>query len=245
MLSRLSGALAILTLLLASNPMFAGRLARSLESQYPQMVVDKISEHDVIVVLGGGLRLPLAPAQHVQLGHASDRYWHATRLYRAGKAQRVIISGGNVYSQAGIDAEAIYAKALLQEWGVPDEAILLETQSRTTEQNQRYLVELIAEQEIRSILLVTSALHMPRAYTLFEQLPVIVTPASADVLVRERAAPKIFKWLPSASAFELSTVALHEYYGMAFARILSELKVLKFSFWCPSCTTQAINSSPS
>lgn len=243
-LSRLCAASAWLVMLLASNPMVASRLAHSLESQHSQTQIDSIQEHDILVVLGGGLRLPLPPAKHVQLGPASDRYWYATQLYRAGKAQRIIITGGNVYPQKEFATEAEYAKQLLQQWGVPEEAILVETESRTTAQNQQNLVALIEEQEIKSVLLVTSALHMPRAMKLFAQLPLRVSPASADVLVREQNIPAVFNWLPSANALRLSTVSLHEYYGAWFIQVIRESKVLNVNFWCPACTTQAINSSP-
>ena len=244
LISRLCALSAFLTLLLASNPMIANRLASSLESNYMQTEIEDVKEYDVIVVLGGGLRLPLPPAKHVQLGHASDRYWYATRLYRAGKAQRIIIAGGNVYPQGGFASEAEFAKQLLVEWGVPEEVIVIETESRTTAQNQENLESLIVEQEIESVLLVTSALHMPRSMRLFSQMPVNLTPAAADVLVRKKNVPKILKWLPSANALRLTTVSLHEYYGMWFIQILRELNALKLSFWCPSCTTHAINSVP-
>lgn len=71
-------------LIIASNPMAARWLVQSLEKQYPQQAFSEINNHDAILVLGGGLRLPIAPAPNTQLGAGSDRYWHAARLYRAG-----------------------------------------------------------------------------------------------------------------------------------------------------------------
>ncbi|GHA03438.1 hypothetical protein GCM10008090_10650 [Arenicella chitinivorans] len=211
--------LSVLVLLLSSNPMVARWLAGKLESQYPQQPLQLIANHDAILVLGGGIRIPTAPAMHPQLGVSSDRLWYAAQLYRAGKAPRVFLLGGNVYPQPGLQPEAFYARDLLVQWGVPVDAIVLETQSRTTEQNRDGLRPLIQQYELKSALLVTSALHMPRAKVLFDDLPLRLTPASADVLVREVAYPTLFEWLPSASALLLSTKALHEYYGGWFARI--------------------------
>jgi len=241
-LSRLCASIAILVLLLSTNPLFANYLVRSLEKRYPQTAIENIGVHDIIVVLGGGLRLPQPPARHVQLTKGSDRYWYATQLYRAGKAQRIVISGGNLVDQNGLESESVYAKKLLIEWGVPEEAVLVESLSRTTKQNRDEIMALIAEQEISSALLVTSAWHMPRAYNLFKELPLASTPASADVLVRQSTVPKIFNWLPSADALTLSTLAAHEYYGMWFNFIVEESKVLDFNFWCSSCSTQRKNS---
>lgn len=211
--------IALLILLLASNSKVASWLAGSLESQYPQNPIVDIAKHDVIVVLGGGVRIPLPPAQHVQLGSGSDRYWYATQLYRAAKGQRVVLVGGNVYQQAGFASEAYYARELLQQWGVPREAIIIEGESRTTEQNMQNLKALLEQQDINSVLLVTSALHMPRSIELFKQLNIPVTPASADVLVRQQYSPGVFSWIPSANALALSHVSLHEYYGRWFNRL--------------------------
>lgn len=214
--------LATAILVLASNPVVARWLAFQLESQYPQQRIEDIAVHDAIIVLGGGLRLPQRPARHTQIGSGSDRYWYAARLYRAGKASLIVLAGGNVYVQPGFKGEAYYASELLQEWGVPRAAILIESKSRTTAQNQRNIASFVVRNGIKSALLVTSALHMPRAHKTFTQLPVPLTPASADVLIRQSHGPAVFKWIPSASALHLSTVALHEIYGSWF----NELKAL-------------------
>jgi len=218
-LSRLCAVSFIAVFLLASNPMLANRLVASLERQYPQQALVDISTRDAIIVLGGGLRIPTAPAQHTQIGNGSDRYWYAARLFGAGKAKQIILSGGNVYQQRGVNGEAHYASELLQEWGVPPSAIVIESQSRTTQQNLEGVADLIKDENIKSALLVTSAIHMPRAYELFQRLPIQLVPASADILVREVSFPPIFNWIPSANALQLTTVALHEYYGRWFNRV--------------------------
>jgi len=229
-LAKLCAILFILILAVGSNPKFAGWLASSLENQYPQRAIHNIKKHDAIIVLGGGLRLPTSPALHSQLGRGSDRYWYATRLYRSGRADKIIIAGGNVYAQPGLDSEADYASQLLQEWGVPRSVISTETASRTTQQNLDNVRALLDAQDVESALLVTSALHMPRAYALFRRLPIPVTPASADVLVREVRRPAVFEWLPSASAMQLTTLSMHEYYGRWFNQLSKQWKVFSSSF---------------
>ena len=213
------GLLAAIVVVISSNPLFAERLASSLEDQYPQQELSAIIKHDAILVLGGGLRLPLPPARHTQIGSASDRYWYAVRLFKAGKADKIILTGGNVFDQPGFQGESFYAAELLQEWGVPKDAIVIETQSRTTEENQRLTADYLRTRNIQSVLLVTSALHMPRAYRVFRKLPAAITPATADVLIRSQFRPAVFDWIPSVSAMHLSTVALHEYYGMWFEQV--------------------------
>ena len=214
--SKVFAFLAVLIVFASSNPIVATSLVSSLERQYPQLTMELIPKHDAIIVLGGGLRLPSAPAKQVQIGHGSDRYWYAAQLFHAGKAAKIVLSGGNVYPQQGLQSEAYYAAELLQQWGVPASAIQIERDSRTTAENHANTANLIDTNEIQSALLVTSAIHMPRAYKLFSRLAIPLTPASADVLIRQQYSPAVFNYLPSASALNLSTVALHEYYGMWF-----------------------------
>lgn len=220
----LCGVLAVLLLVVASNPLVAAWLAGALEQRYPQKELSEISRHDAIIVLGGGLRIPLPPAQHTQISSGSDRLWYAVRLYRSGLADKIILSGGNVYAQPGLASEAEYAAQLLQEWGVPQQAILPETGSRTTRQNQENTMLFLTENNIKSVLLVTSALHMPRAYALFKNTDIVITPASADVLVRSQNSPRLLSWIPSASALYLTTIALHEHYGYAIDRLRDRIE---------------------
>ena len=158
------------------------RQAYGLESQYKQVTIESLSQHDAIIVLGGGLRIPLRPAKYLQLSNGSDRYWYAAQLFHAGKAKKILLSGGNLYPQDGVFGEAFYASQLLQQWGVPENAIGFEHLSRTTSQNYQRVSELAETEQIQSAILLTSAIHMPRAYAMFSKLPIALTPASADVL---------------------------------------------------------------
>ena len=88
---------AFLFLLLASNPLFSIWLAGKLERIHPQAPISSLQKHDAIVVLGGGLAIPQAPALTTQLVSGSDRYWHAAQIFKAGKADYLLIAGGNVF----------------------------------------------------------------------------------------------------------------------------------------------------
>lgn len=216
--------LCIIIFLSFSNPWLAERLAAGLEDQYPQKDIRQIAPKDALIVLGGGLRIPTAPAKQLQIGPGSDRLWYAAQLYKAGKANKIFISGGNIYFQPGLQGEAYYARQLLLAWGVPQSAIVSEAQSRTTAQNKDNIGVLLKRHKVSSALLVTSALHMPRAKTIFNDLNIALTPASADVLVRHARRPLWKSVVPSAQAFALSTNALHEYYGIAYYQLVNWVK---------------------
>src|SRR3546814_17890120 len=51
----------------------------------------------------------------------------------------------------------------LKEDGIPDSAMVLENRSFTTHENALYTTRKLKERHIDQLLLVTSALHMPRA----------------------------------------------------------------------------------
>lgn len=217
--AKVCACISILVLLISSNPMFARFLVGELESRYPQKAIDEIAAHQAIIVLGGGLRVPSEPGQSLQLGSGADRYWHAAQLYFAQKAPLIIIAGGNVYHRPDVQGEAFYVAELLGKWGVPASAIIAETDSRTTAENAVNVQKILDRQGIDRALLVTSAIHMPRAYSLFEALPSSITPAVADVQIQPRVAPPVFSYLPSASALKMTTLAMHEYYGQWFNQI--------------------------
>src|SRR5690606_30182135 len=74
---------------------------------------------------------------------------------------------------------------LLVALGVPEEAILPEDRSRNTYENALYVRELLAQADSNEIVLVTSALHMPRSVAIFERQGFSVTPAPVDYFVTE------------------------------------------------------------
>lgn len=218
-LARMSLMLAIVILMIFANPMVAGHLVYKLEKQFPPLTMDAVLPHDAIVVLGGGLRLPIEPSNRAQLGSAGDRYMYAFELFKANKASKLFLLGGNVYPQPSLLAEAEYAKQLLVSLGVPPEIIYVETSSRTTQENAENISQTLQLQGIDSALLVTSSLHMPRSFAWFSELDLVFTPAPADQLYRKAIVPSWRYWLPSSSALHLSTLAMHEYYGIWFSKL--------------------------
>ena len=215
-LGRLFVILAFALLAVSSFPPFARGVYRSLEARYPPVEVGKLPNADVIVVLGGALRLPVPPRTDFELTNASSRARYAATLFRAGKATRVLVSGGNVFEQsAGVQAEGQYLRRFLGELGVPSEAILLENESRNTRENALETKRMLERNALKSVLLVTSAAHMPRALGSFRAAGIQATPAPTDYRVDERNEPAVLGFLPSTEALDITTDALREYLGHA------------------------------
>jgi len=149
---------------------------------------------------------------------------YAAKLFAEGKAPRILLSGGEIaWINDGSSTPAQDMANILVDIGVPESALILENESQNTYENALMAKEILSELEIDQILLVTSALHMPRAVALFEKQGFEVIPLPVDYSVTENEpidgnagswANRMLKIIPSASNIALTTSALKEYLGM-------------------------------
>lgn len=197
-----------------STPAFSDWLRATLEQRYPSTPLERLPAADAIVVLGGLVEAAAPPERlDPNLGAAADRIWHAARLYRAGKAPWVLASGGNLPWSGIEQPESSVMAELLQELGVPATAILQEPGSRTTRENRDRSLPILRANGIHRILLVTSALHMPRALALFRATDLEVIPAPTDFEVHTPNNAHPLRWLPDAQALADGSRAFKEYLG--------------------------------
>jgi len=98
---------------------------------------------DVLVVLGGGAR---------------DRAERAAELFKEHAAPRIIISG---YGDAAINRHWLVAA------GVPAKVIELEPKSKTTKENAQATTQLLRDQKVKRVIIVTSWYHSRRALACF------------------------------------------------------------------------------
>ncbi len=218
---------ALLILWLSSTTGLSNLLARSLEWRYKPP--EEIPAAPVAVVLGGGTEPALSPRSTVEINGAGDRVLYAAELYRQGIVQSLLLTGGEIsWQTGGSSSPAEDMASILTAIGVPPEALWLETKSLNTYENALYSSEMLEEKGIQSILLVTSALHMPRAVALFEAQGLEVTPLPVDYSVTEEVLVsgetsalmvKILDIIPSSSNLSLTTTALKEYFGMLVYRL--------------------------
>ena len=75
---------------------------------------------------------------------------------------------------------------LLVEWGVPSTAILIETKSLNTYQNAINVKPILESHNINNVLLVTSAIHMPRALATFQSVGINAIPSPTDYKTLDR-----------------------------------------------------------
>lgn len=199
-----------------STPMASGTLRGWVENRSGPREVAELPEVAVIVVLGGGVRGAHPPQRpNPDLVNSADRVWHAARLYHAGKGRKIILCGGVVKAGEGSEAEAM--RIFLGDLGVPVSAMVLESESTDTFTNARNTAAMLAEEGAEQILLVTSALHMPRARRIFQKAGVHVYPAPTDFEVIK--SPLSWRGLiPNAGTLNGSARAMKELVGWMLAR---------------------------
>jgi uncharacterized SAM-binding protein YcdF (DUF218 family) len=204
------GAVAVAWLWLWSTPIVSHSLRAAIESQHPPIAAHQQQTADAIVLLGGAVRVASHPQEQIDFNQAIDRVFHAARLYRAGKSPLIVPSGG--ITDPGQQIPEAQAMAdLLEELGVPKTALLLEATSINTRTNATEVAILLRERQAKRVLLVTSALHMPRARRLFEAQGLEVIPAATDHEARRRFTPR--DCLPSADALYGSARLIKEWVG--------------------------------
>jgi uncharacterized SAM-binding protein YcdF (DUF218 family) len=198
-----------------SMPIVAERAAWSLERDYPPVAATALPDADAIVLLGGFLDAAQPPfAPDPDLNSAADRAWFAARLWRLGKAPRLVCTGGLAPLSRSSAAECPAAARLLQDFGVPEHAIVVEGASRTTRENAVETAQLLPPGA--RVLLVTSARHMPRSVAVFEAAGLTVLPAPTDHAYRSGRPFAITAVLPSPGALATSTSVWHEWLGRAW-----------------------------
>jgi uncharacterized SAM-binding protein YcdF (DUF218 family) len=205
-------AAAFLLLWVCSTPIFASWALGTLERQYPAKAMAEIPEAEVAIVLGGAIAQPLPPRAVADLTGASDRVLHAARLYKAGKARRILVSAGNLPWLGSVKPEAELIRELLIEWGVPLSAIEIAGGSRNTFENALEIKEIWSRSGFKSALLVTSAAHMPRAMAVFRRAGLPVIACTTDVRAVELSS-SILHWLPNAADLAVTTEAMKEWIG--------------------------------
>lgn len=194
-------------------------LARPLEGRFPQPVLP--ASISGIVLLTGAEVVATSEASGLpQLGSHANRYVAALRLAHRYPAARIVITGEPLLQQdrTGLGSQTAIARAILESVGVDPARIVYEQQSRDTCDNARNTRRLIDPAGDEKWVLVTSAIHMPRAVACFRA-------AGWYDLIPAPDAYQVAPGLPGPAAFrvvdnlDLLDDAVHEWLGLAYYRL--------------------------
>jgi uncharacterized SAM-binding protein YcdF (DUF218 family) len=214
-----------LILVISGNGAVASAMMRSLEWRY--LPPPSLPQAEAIVVLGGAIKTQEPPRPWIDVTEQGDRVLHGAMLYLDQKAPLLILSGGRITwgdDQEGSEAEDMAQLALAL--GVPESDIVIEPDSLNTRQNAVNVQAILNERELQRVLLVTSALHMPRALAVFQKLGVDAIPAPTDFHVTMASSPgqdtlagTLLGLIPNAENIDNFTRSLKEYIGTAVYRL--------------------------
>ncbi len=199
---------ALALLLVFSTRAGALLLVAPLEMQTPPLTSIPPTAQAIVVL--SGARLSNAP----EYGHQDKpgfitlaRLQYAARLHRAGGLP-ILVTGGKPDGSAESEA-AVMARSLHDDFGVVTR--WQEQASDTTADNARLTAPILRNAGVQVVLLVTDAMHMPRAVRSFRQQGIDVIPAPTVFFSDERLT--LNDWLPGGEGLRRSNYALHEWIG--------------------------------
>jgi uncharacterized SAM-binding protein YcdF (DUF218 family) len=213
--------LSLAVIWLSSNVWIVNGLLQSLEwRNIPQSALPSA---DAIVLLGGATRSVAYPRINPDLREQGDRVTYTAQLYKQKKAPLIIISGGRAdWLDGGNPESTDISKMFQQDYDIPASAILEDPSSLNTYENAVNVQKIMAEHNIKKVLLVTSAFHMPRSLRIFRKLNMDIIAAPSDYLITQNELNEPFHTpeafilgiIPSTEKLDKFTVALKEYVGM-------------------------------
>ncbi len=158
----------------------------------------------------------------INFQRSADRLLQTLDLYHEGRVKKIFITGGSgeIFNQK--DKEAIILKDYLMKIGIPEEDILIESNSRNTFENARESVNILPPDKGYKFLLITSAFHMRRTIACFKKQGY-----SFDVYVTDRYAGKrrwnIDLFVPKAEILSYWAILFREIGGLAVYKITGKI----------------------
>ena len=216
----------LLLLVTISNPLVATSLMGSLESWYQPTPLAPSNRFDAIVVLGGGiddtgsLRPTVEPSSY-----SRNRTTCGVDLFQQGHAPTLVLTGGDARVFGTGPKEAAEMKRWAMRLGVPESATMIDTDARNTYENATGTKRLIGP---ASILLVSSASHLPRAVPVFTKQGFRVTPAPCDYISQNLPRESwddidLFDFMPSDVALQHNRDVVTELAGIVIYWLAGKL----------------------
>jgi uncharacterized SAM-binding protein YcdF (DUF218 family) len=168
------------------------------------------------VVLGGFTMMDRTPNDRTYLNTAADRLMHSILLYKKGKVDYLLITGGNGALIKYTETEAGNAARVAELCGLPPSALWLEKQARTTRENATYSKQILDSVGIKdTVLLVTSAFHARRAAGTFAKVGIPFRLFTADFRAQKTRLGVDVLLIPSSDALVKWDMLIHECAGVA------------------------------
>ncbi len=195
-------------------------LTHYLEKQYSQ---PPAVNADAIVVLGGGVVTGVQDAGE----NGALTAISMNRLAAGARLQKVlnipvIVTGGKVFDESAV--EAAISRRVLMQFGISEDNIYTDTEALNTRQNAENAIAICRRNGWQRLVVVTSAIHMPRAMQNFnaaaENTGMELTAYPCDYLTNERMHLSVFSFVPQSYALDLTSMAVKEYLALTAGEFL-------------------------
>jgi Uncharacterized conserved protein len=168
--------LAFILLIVFSNPFIVNHITAAYEAKPDKGISNR--HYSAGIVLGGFVSYNNKDDSGY-FNSAADRFIETSLLYKRGVINRIIIAAGNGYITKHEFKEAEFIKTRFIELGIPEDLILTDPNSRNTLENAIDSKRIIDSIHLSPpFLLISSALHLPRAKIAFNKkgIPVDLYP---------------------------------------------------------------------
>jgi uncharacterized SAM-binding protein YcdF (DUF218 family) len=191
--------IAVTALLFFTNPFVIRSCIGLYETK--EVPMSQVWKYNAGILLGG----MVSYNKHDDKGYfnpAADRFIETALLFKTGRINNIIVAAGNGYITKNNFREALFVKQHLVELGIPAEQIFTDTSSRNTLENAQFSKKIIDSFHIPGpYLLISSAMHLPRAQRVFKKAGVTTDLFPCD-FVAKRISNNFFEdyLLPSSYA---------------------------------------------
>lgn len=151
-------------LLLFSNPYIINQLLKVWELKAS---TSNPKHYDAVIILSGFMSADKTNISY-SFGEGADRLTEGLILYKKGLAKKIIISGGSGSLTDDTRESALAKSFLVDNCGVPDSVVLIDTVSRNTYENAVESKKIMKAANLKTAVMITSAWHMRRALGCFE-----------------------------------------------------------------------------
>ena len=206
--------IAIGVLYILSTPIFSNNFFKLVEGNEYRKPISAIDSADAIVVLSGMLEInEVGDSTYIEWGDP-DRFFGGIALFKAGKAQKLVFTGGKMPWDKAKKTEGEVLKEYAISNGIPSEKIFVTKDVENTADEAVAVKELISPS--KRIILVTSAFHMYRAKRLFEKQGFEVVSYKVDFKSERNKEITIIDFLPSADNLKINETGFKELLGRLF-----------------------------
>jgi uncharacterized SAM-binding protein YcdF (DUF218 family) len=212
---------ALILLLLMSNRFLSNMMINAWEPEFREIAT--LPNYEVGIVLTGVTNINKTAGDRTFFDRGADRATHAMQLYKEGKINKILITGGSAFYKANDNREADLLANFMYVAGVPREDVIIENKAANTRENALFAKETLIDNGFdpgSRYLIITSAFHMPRSQRCFQKVGMVTDTYPVDYYGSDSSANFKSLFQPSPDSIVIWQKMFKEWAGLMIYRIL-------------------------